>query len=143
MKILRFSLCAAALFSFGFAEADPGPPAADITIVSGNVYQSTKTGTDVIGFAQIGNTGNAADTLTGWSCTIAASMMLVDAKGNPLTSLPIPAGHTTSMSAGGVHFILHDIHYPVEYGSVLPCSLTFQSSGLVEAYLFAEPAPGS
>ena len=143
MKILRYSLCAITWLGGGLTAAVATPAAPDISIVSGSVYQNTKTGVDTIGFLQIRNAGNGADTLTGWSCTVANSMTLVDAKGNQLTSLPIPAGQTVSMSASTLHFVLHDIHYPVEFGSVLPCSLTFQTAGATEAYFFAEPKPGS
>lgn len=122
----------------------PAAPAVAGPIISldhGGVWITLKPGLDTQGFLQIHNTGDAPDTLTGVNCTIAASTVLVDAKGAPLPSLEIPAGSTVTLSAAGPHVLINAARYPVEKNGILPCAVTFAISGDLIGYLNAIPAP--
>ena len=59
-------LGACALAWGGIAQAGVG-----LTVNHGAVWQTKKAGETTQGFLQIHNTGNSADVLTGWTCSIA------------------------------------------------------------------------
>lgn len=136
MKLLALALALA--FSLPAVPAWAGPI---ISLDHGSVWQTTKAGQDTQGFLQIHNTGDEPDTLTGANCTIAAGTILVDAKGNPLTSLEIPAGQTVTLSGTGPHLLINGARYQVEKDGILPCSISFALSGDLIGYLNAIPAP--
>jgi len=115
--------------------------AIDVTVDHGSVYQTVKLGDTTQGFIEIHNAGNDADVLTAWDCSIADTTALVDGSGKALTSLTIPAGATVTLAPNGPHLLLENTHYTVDYGSNVPCSLTFQDAGLIGGYLNAVPAP--
>jgi len=115
--------------------------AMNVTLDNGSVWQTSKAGDTSQGFLEIHNSGNAADILTAWDCTIADSTDLVGADGKKLTSLTIPAGQTVTFTEAGPHLILRKTRYTIDYGSVVPCSFTFQASGDIGGYLNAVPAP--
>ncbi len=121
--------------------AAPALAAVDITADHGAVWQTSKIGEDTQGFLQIHNAGTAPDTLTGWDCTIATATALVDAVGKPVTSLTIPAGQTVSLTPSGLHFSLQNTHETVDFGSIVPCALTFAQAGQVGIYLNAVAHP--
>lgn len=116
---------------------------ATLTLDHGSVWQTPKKGDDTQGFLQIHNTGDAPDTLTAAKCTIAASTILVDAKGNPLQSLDIAPGQTVTLSSTGPHLLIKGARYRVEQNGILPCAFTFTSSGDLIGYLNAVPPPRS
>lgn len=120
----------------------PGVPSIDITAHHGTVYQTAKDGAATQGFIQIINTG-AADTLTKADCPLADTTSLVDAKGNPLAHIAIPAHTTIELAAGDAHISLVSTHFSVVYGAIVPCSLTFTDAGTISVYLYAVPAPAS
>jgi copper(I)-binding protein len=136
MKLLALALALA--FSLPALPAWASPI---ISLDHGSVWQTTKPGQDTQGFLQIHNTGDEPDTLTGANCTIAAGTILVDAKGNPLTSLEIPAGQTVTLSGTGPHLLINGARYRVEKDGILPCSVSFALSGDLIGYLNAIKKP--
>ncbi|MDR3505901.1 MAG: copper chaperone PCu(A)C [Acidocella sp.] len=136
MKLRPLLLALPLLASPGLALAE-----IDVTLDHGSVWQTKKVNVRSEGFIQIHNKGNAADVLTGADCSIAGSTQLVDAQGNVLDSLTIQAGQTVTLSADGPHLLLRHLSYTVDYGSILPCSFTFQEAGDLLGYLNATPAP--
>jgi copper(I)-binding protein len=121
--------------------AEPAIAAVDITADHGAVWQTSKVGEDTEGFLQIHNAGTTPDTLTGWDCTIATATALVGGDGKPVSSLTIPAGQTVSLAPGGLHFSLQNTHETVDFGSLVPCALTFAEAGQVGIYLNAVARP--
>jgi len=118
----------------------PGLPSTDVTAHRGSVYQTDSDGKATQGFLEIDNTG-AADELTGAVCPNADNTSLVGADGRTVSSLPIPARRNIVLAPGGVHLTLQNLHFPVQYGSIVPCSLTFAAAGTVSVFLYAKPAP--
>jgi periplasmic copper chaperone A len=115
---------------------------ASVTLNHGSVWQTAKVGDASQGFLQIHNLGSAADVLTAWSCPVAQATALVDGKGNALPSLTIPAGQTVTLAANGPHLLLQNTSDTIDYGSVVPCSFTFQQAGQIGGYLNSVVAPG-
>jgi copper(I)-binding protein len=113
----------------------------NISVDHGTVWQTEKPAQPTQGFIEIHNAGNALDILTGWSCSIAGTTTLVGADGKPLTSLDIPAGQTVTLSPKGPHLLLQNLSYEVSFGSILPCSFTFEDEGQIGGYLNSAPAP--
>jgi copper(I)-binding protein len=107
----------------------------------GAVWQTAKIGATTQGFLQIHNSGTSPDVLTGWGCPVADTTTLVGSDGKALTSLTIPAGQSVSLAENGPHLLLQGTHFTVDYGSLVPCSLTFQNAGDISVYLNAVPAP--
>jgi len=128
-----------------FVLAMPGLALAEsnVSVDHGTVWQTVKIGDSTQGFIEIHNSGDQSDVLTSWDCSIADTTTLVDANGKPLTSLNIPAGATVTLAPGGMHLVLQNLHYTVDRGSILPCSLTFQGAGVLGGYLGAVPAPSN
>jgi len=118
----------------------PGVPSIAITAHHGTVFQTSKAGDPTDGFVDIQNTG-AADTLNAVECPIADTTSLVDGNGKTLDSLPIPAGQTTVLAPNGAHLLLQSTHFSVQYGGMIPCSLSFANAGTVSVFLYATPAP--
>jgi len=123
--------------------ARPAFADAILTLDHGSTWITLKDGEDTQGFVQIHNTGDAPDTLTKANCTIAASTTLVDASGNPLQSLVIPAGQSVTLSPKGPHLLIKAARYQVKKNSILPCAFTFSGSSDLVGYLNAVPPPKS
>lgn len=138
---MKIFLVAAAVASFALASPGQAFAGINLTLDHGSIWETKKNGDSTQGFLEIHNTGDTADVLTGWACTIADSTMLVGADGKKLTSLTIPAGQTVTLAENGPHLLLQTTHYTVDYGSVVPCSFTFQATGDIGGYLNAVPAP--
>jgi copper(I)-binding protein len=138
---MKFHLSAAILGFFALSS----PALADVIIVlnHGTVWETGNAQLSTDGFIEIHNQGSTDDVLTGWDCPLAQSTTLLSSKGEPVTSLPIPAGKTVTLSPASLHLHLQTLSYPVPFGSVIPCSFTFQIAGSVGGYLNAEPAPHS
>ncbi len=111
---------------------------AAVTTMHGRVMQTSKAGIDTSAYIEIENSGSIPDVLTAATCSIAVTQ-LVDRAGQKVTALPIPPGRTR-LSASGPHILLRAPRYSIDYGSVLPCSLTFQNAGELLIMLYAEPA---
>ena len=123
------------------AEPAMAQTAENLSLDHGAVWQTLKTGDTTQGFLQIHNSGNMADVLTGWDCSIADATALVGANGKPLQSLAIAPGQTLILTQNGPHLLLESTHDTVDYGSVVPCAFSFQNAGQVAGYLNAVPAP--
>jgi copper(I)-binding protein len=130
-------LGACALAWGGIAQAGVG-----LTVNHGAVWQTKKAGETTQGFLQIHNTGNSADVLTGWTCSIANATSLVGPDGKALGQLVIQPGQTVTFAASGPHLVLQQTRDAVVFGSVVPCDFTFQEAGDVAVYLNAVAAPG-
>jgi copper(I)-binding protein len=124
--------------------ASPGSALAgiDLTVNQGTVWQTLKTGETTQGFLQIHNTGDSADVLTGWACSIANATSLVGQDGKALPELTIQPGQTVTFAVSGPHLILQQTRDAVVFGSVVPCDFTFKNAGEVAVYLNAVAAPG-
>ena len=128
---------------FALAFILPAAAHADATLSldDGTTWITSKDGEDTQGFVQIRNSGDAPDTLNSAECTIGASTTLVDAAGNPLQSLAIPAGQTVTLSPTGPHLLIKAARYRVKKDGILPCAFTFAQSGELIGYLNAVPPP--
>lgn len=118
----------------------PGLPSTTISAHHGTVYQTAKEGDATQGFFDIANTG-PADTLTQASCAIADTTTIVGADGQPVPSIAIPASSSISLTPGAPHLLLESTHFSVQYGGVIPCSLTFTNAGTISIFLYSIPAP--
>jgi copper(I)-binding protein len=134
-------LSTALLTTFGLASHGIALAQIDVTLDHGSVWQTKKTGDTTQGFLEIHNTGGTADVLTGFDCSIADATLLVGADGKTLQSLAIPPGQVVTLAVNGPHLLLRNTHYTVDYGSVVPCSFTFQNAGDIGGYLNAVAAP--
>jgi copper(I)-binding protein len=118
----------------------PGSPSTDIAAHHGAVYQTRNAGDPTQGFVDIVNTG-AADQLTAATCPLADDTTIVDANNKPITNVPIPANQTIALTPAGPHLLLQNTHFSVDYGAIIPCSLTFTTAGTISVFLYAKPAP--
>jgi copper(I)-binding protein len=132
---MRLFFAASLLTALSFAGA--AWAAGDLTVDHGAVPQTKKIGETAPGFLTIHNNADSADVLTAWNCPIADTTDLVGGNGQALQSLTIPAGQTVTLGANGPHLMLRNIHDTINYGSVVPCALTFQQAGDVAVYLNA------
>lgn len=135
MKFLSLLLTTSLLLGAAPALADTTTPSINIRLDHGSVWQTIKKETTTEGFLQIHNDGTTEDMLTAWSCPNADNTVLMGKDGKPLAQLVIPAQQTVTLAPGGMYLALSGLHYPVERGSVLPCSFTFQQAGMVGGFL--------
>jgi copper(I)-binding protein len=140
MKKLFAGLLLAALAAGASAQAQN---AVNVTLDHGAVWQTVKIGDTTQGFLQIHNSGTAPDVLTAWDCSIADKTALLGVDGKALQSLTIPPGQTVIFSQSGPHLLLQRTRDTVDFGSVVPCSFTFQNAGDIGGYLNATTAPGA
>jgi len=139
MRSFFSAVCVAAwVLGGGMAHAD-----VDVTVDHGAVWQTQHEGDQTEAFFDIHNIGGSADVLTAADCFDADTTSLVDGSGKPLKSLTVQPGQSVSLTKNGPHLLLLGTHYKVDYGSVLPCSFTFQTAGDIGGYLNAVPAPAS
>jgi len=120
----------------------PGLPSTDVTAHHGTIYQTAKAGDPTEGFIDIANIG-AADTLTAANCPLADTTSLVDASGNSVASVVIPAHGAVALGPATAHIALRATHFSVVYGAIVPCSLTFANAGTLSVFLYAVAAPKS
>jgi copper(I)-binding protein len=118
----------------------PGVPSTDITAHHGVIYQTRSAGKPTKGFIDIVNVGGADD-LTGVKCPLADMTNMVGADGTTVSSIAVPAGQTLSLNANEPHLVLQNTHFSVDYGAVVPCSLTFANAGTISVFLYAAQAP--
>lgn len=136
MKFLR----SAVLLATVAAPAAAATPVTTITAHHGTIYQTDKAGDPTLGFFEVGNTG-AADTLVSAACPIANTTQLVGPDGTALNSVAIPALQNVTFTPNGPHLALQGTHFSVQYGSIVPCSLTFTNAGTLSIFLYAMPKP--
>jgi copper(I)-binding protein len=137
---MNLLLAGALLAATTIATPDTNLPGVPIIAHHGTVYQNDKPGEPTQGFLEIDNTGGP-DTLVDASCPIADTTSLVGPDGKPIGNLAIPAGKDITFTPKGPHLLLQATHFSVEYGGIVPCSLTFANAGTVSIFLYAEPAP--
>jgi periplasmic copper chaperone A len=135
MKLRNLLLAAPLLLGFAPAFAATTTPSINIRLDNGSVWQTKGKETTTEGFLQIHNDGPTEDVLTTWSCPDADDTALMGKDGKPLTQLVIPAKQTVTLAPGGIYLALSGLHYDVERGSVLPCSLTFLQAGPLGGFL--------
>ncbi|HQT38948.1 MAG TPA: copper chaperone PCu(A)C [Acidocella sp.] len=130
-------LLASAAISFSTSD---GALSGNIIARHGTIYQTAKAGDSTQGFLQIHNI-SSADTLTAANCPVADTTSLVGPNNQPISNLAIPAQQDVTLTANGPHLLLTSTHFPVQFGGIIPCSLTFKNAGVVSVFLFAVPAP--
>ncbi|OYV35180.1 MAG: hypothetical protein B7Z80_19135 [Rhodospirillales bacterium 20-64-7] len=130
-------LLASAVISFSTSD---GALSGDIIARHGTIYQTTKAGDPTQGFLQIHNISDA-DVLTGANCPVADTTSLVGPNNQPISNLAIPARQDVALTANGPHLLLTSTHFPVQFGGIIPCSLTFKKAGVVSVFLFAVLPP--
>ena len=116
--------------------------AADITITDPWARATAPSAVTGAIFAEMANTGTAADELTAASVapTIADHVELhahtKDANGvmrmAPVPSVSIPAGGKTALKPGGFHIMLLGLAHPLVEGQQIPVTLTFAHAGRME-----------
>ena len=102
------------------------------------------------GFVTITNTGTTDDRLVGAASPIARkvelhTMEIVDGvmKMRPVEGgIPVPAGETVKLAPGGEHIMFMGLDAPIEAGSLVPVTLTFEKAGTAELEMTATP-PGA
>ncbi|AWZ01083.1 copper chaperone PCu(A)C [Rhodobiaceae bacterium] len=89
-------------------------------------------------YVTITNMGTNADRLTAVDAPGAGSVEIHTAgmengvmRMRRLEGLDIPAGETVAMAPGGYHIMIIDVEEPVQTGSTVPLTLTFETSGNV------------
>ncbi len=99
-------------------------------------------------YVTIVNEGTAADRLTAADAPGVASVEIHTAgmengvmRMRRLEGLDIPAGDTVTMAPGGYHIMLIDVEEPIQAGTSVPLTLTFETSGsmTVEAPVSMSP----
>lgn len=50
----------------------------------------------------------------------------------PVEKIPVPAGETVNLQPGGYHIMLMDLAAPLEVGSTIEVTLTFENAGDVK-----------
>lgn len=102
------------------------------------------------GFVTLTNTGTTDDRLIGAASPIAKkvelhTMEMVDGvmKMRPVEGgIPVPAGETVRLAPGGEHIMLMGLDAPIETGSLVPVTLTFDKAGSIDIEMTATP-PGA
>lgn len=102
------------------------------------------------GFVTITNTGTTDDRLVGAASPIAGkvelhTMEMADGvmKMRPVEGgIPVPAGETVQLAPGGEHIMFMGLDAPIETGSLVPVTLTFEKAGSIELEMTATP-PGA
>ncbi len=117
-----------------------GLPGLTIIAHHGAIYQTDKEGEPTEGFLEIDNSGGP-DALLNASCPIADTTSIVGPDGKPLGNLAIPANRNVTLRPNGAHLLLQTTHFTVQFGGIIPCSLTFSKAGTMSIFLYAEPAP--
>jgi copper(I)-binding protein len=136
MKFLRSAIVLAA----AVAPPAAATPVTTINVHHGIAYQTDKAGDPTEGFLEVDNTG-PADTLIAANCPIADTTQIIGPDGKALSSVAIPALQNVTLSAKGPHLLLQGTHFSVQYGSILPCSVTFTNAGTLSIFLYATPKP--
>jgi copper(I)-binding protein len=121
------------------APADADAPA--ITAHHGKVLETKQAGLATQGFLEIDNAAALPDSLIGVGCPIAGTTRLVGGDGAPIAQLAIAPGQHLILDRDSAHLVLLATHFPIDHGSAVPCSLTFQNAGEILIYLYAAPGP--
>jgi len=139
------------------ATAPPSPSAAagasaeqrigDLVITAASTRETAVPGVTAIGFLTIRNSGATDDVLLGGSTSIAGSveiheMSMTDGMMRMRAlpdGVPIPAGATVQLAAGGTHLMLIDTKSVLTAGSTVELELRFAKAGTGKITLTVEP----
>jgi copper(I)-binding protein len=128
------------LLATTFANVPNDKTLGDVTADHGLIYYTPLAGATEA-FMDIHNIGPTPDTLAEVNCPIGDTTTMVGPDGKPIKTLTIPANKTVSLTAKGPHLALTSVHFLITYGSVIPCELTFASTGQIQILLYALPLP--
>jgi copper(I)-binding protein len=118
------------------------PDVGAINADQGVIYETDKAGEGTQAVFAMNNSGDTPDTLTAIDCQIADQTSLVGADGKPVSRLALAPGQTITLSPTGMHLVLQATHFPIAYGSTVPCTLSFANAGDIQVLLFAAKPPG-
>jgi len=138
-----FLLALPLLLATEFTAVPADPILGAVSAEHGQIYVNNNVGGDTQAFVQIHNTGPAADTLVKASCAIADTTQLLDQNGKPVTNIPIPPGKTVTLTKATAHIYLQSIHFKVQRGSVVPCTLSFADAGDIQVLMYYVNPPKS
>ncbi len=129
---------AAALITLGAVAALARAAEPEIGLSNAWVRPTLGAGRTTAAYVTIANNGTAADRLTAADTPGAGSVEIHTAgmkdgvmRMRRLEGLDIPAGDTVTMAPGGYHIMIIDVEDPVQAGSVVPLTLTFEGAGSV------------
>ena len=98
-----------------------------------------------VAYLSITNNGESADTLTGASSPLAASVQMHQttlsegmARMRPLADLTIAPGRTVKIEPGGIHLMLMGLNAPLVAGTTVPLTLEFRNAGSITVQLNVE-----
>jgi hypothetical protein len=96
------------------------------------------------GYLTLQNKGKTADRLVSASCACAAKVEVHGMKSEagrmvmrPAGPVAIPAGGQVAFRPGGLHLMVTGLKAPLEAGTLVPMTLTFEKAGAVQAPFFA------
>jgi len=128
-----------AILSLGASPAAPAD-SPGVSAHHGKVVETPAAGQATQGFLELDNSTPLPDILTGAKCPIAGTTSIIGQTGAPVPQLPVAAGAHLQLGPGGPHLLLQSIHFSVDRGGAVPCTLTFQNAGAILVYLYAIPA---
>jgi copper(I)-binding protein len=98
-----------------------------------------------VAYLSITNKGTRAETLTGISSPLAASVQMHQttisdgmARMRPLPELTVAPGRTVKMEPGGIHLMMMGLKAPLVAGATLPLTLEFRNAGSIKVQLAVE-----
>ncbi len=129
---------AAALITVGALAALARAAEPEIGLTNAWVRPTLGAGRTTAAYVTITNTGTAADRLTAADAPGAGSVEIHTSgmkdgvmRMRRLEGLEIPGGGTVTMAPGGFHIMIIDVEEPVQVGSVVPLTLTFEGAGSI------------
>lgn len=141
---------AAALITVGAVAALARAAEPEIGLSDAWARPTLGAGRTTAAYVTITNVGTNADRLTAADTPGAGSVEIHTAgmeegvmRMRRLEGLDIPAGETVTMAPGGYHIMIIDIEEPIEVGTTVPLTLTFETSGSVTIDAPVSMAPPS
>jgi copper(I)-binding protein len=138
-----FLLALPLLLATQFTAVPTDPILGAVSAEHGQIYVNNNVGGDTQAFVQIHNAGPSADTLVSASCAIANTTQLIDQNGKPVSNIAIPPGQTVTLTKATAHLYLQSIHFKVQRGSVVPCTLNFTGAGNIQVLMYYTTPPKS
>lgn len=140
MPLLRRACLAASLVSFalvpGLARAGETVRVGDISVTSAWARASIGTARPAAAYLTIVNSGTEADRLLTIETPVSSRAEVHETVNEgdvvrmvPAGQIEIPGGATTTLAPGGLHVMLMDLSEPLERGSELQLTLTFERAG--------------
>lgn len=134
------ALIALAAAPAGAHEAKKGDLTVNHPIVRASLGKSPTTA----GYMTLQNRGKTPDRLMSATCACAAK---VEAHGmqsqsgrmvmRPAGPVTVPAGKDVAFAPGGLHLMLSGVKAPIEAGTMVPLTLTFEKAGPVKVSFYA------